>query len=178
MKKEKDLIKKNDSDGLSAFVFLSTFLGFIGILGYLVIEYLIKKPINNSKEKKIAKGKEEELQKNIQEWFNVKIDEFEKDCLAYGIEVEADKAGISIFKKEELRKKYGKVLLIPSLSIYSEYRSKFGIDYSKLDFAIHKWLENQSGENSLKQIEQFISERSYKKAKQILLEIEDNKSND
>lgn len=114
-------------------------------------------------------------QEEIQIWFNEQVNEFEKQCIAYGIEIESDRQEISIYVKEELREKYGKVLLEPSLLVYDSYNSKFGFDYECLEKAINSWLENNSkdiikSDKQLKQIEKIIFTKSYDKAKSIVTE--------
>ncbi len=145
---------------------------FLSIIGgiVLLINYLKKK---RTIENKIQESLRREA--DVQMWFDEQVNIFEKDSLAYGIDKECDKLDISVFVKDKLRDKYGKVLIEPMLLVYNDYTKKYGSNSEYLEKAIDNWLKKNSIENNqeekpLEQIEKFILSRSYEKAKSIVSE--------
>lgn len=151
---------------------------FIGIILLLTIIGGVDYLLNYLKKRKEEIKKQKEIQEKvseIQNWFDEEVNTFEKRCVAYGIDRESDKQGISIFIKEKLTEKYGEVLLEPSLLVYDTFNAKFASNIDLLELAIDNWLKKNSidinqDSKHLKQIEKFILSRSYEKAKTIVSE--------
>ena len=151
---------------------------FIGIILFLTVIGGIAYLLNYMKKRKEDIKKQKEIQEKvseIQNWFDEEVNTFEKKCIAYGIDRESDKQGISIFIKEKLTEKYGEVLLEPSLLVYDIFDAKFGSNIDLLELAIDNWLKKNSidinqDSKHLKQIEKYILRKSYEKAKSIVSE--------
>ncbi len=164
-------ISKKDSSGFYWFIVVWIIFTLIWHYYIPLISLIYDNLTRKRRKNLIAKQNKDKKIKSIQEWFYFKINKFAKECLAYGIELEADKAGVSIYKKEELREKYGKVLLKPELPLYTEYKSKFGNDSSPLEVVVNKWLNSNTikpSNDPLKQIEYLIIENNQKLAKNII----------
>lgn len=114
-----------------------------------------------------------EREKEQLRWLSERIEEFFKEFLAYQIEIETDSMDLPSGVINELKIKYGKVLLRPTMSVYTEFENKFGSDSYNLEKIISLWIDNNipdadKKEKSLNTIEIYVEEKTSIEAKNII----------
>ena len=156
----------------STTIIILLLLFFLGIAA--VLFFIFRKRKKNDPHPTVPSLPEQENQKHLSDFRTVFLDKigcFQKDMLAYHLERLVWKNHLPTKTIEEIREKYGKVLLQPSFLIYSEL-NRHNLSADDLRLIEKEWFQKHDrplpADKPEEEIEKIVFEEEHKKAIEIL----------